>query len=344
MFTKETVIILGAGASCHYGFPTGEGLIDRIIHSIKKVKLTSTGKIKKPGFFTDANTLFDIPVYKELCEKLEYYDPLSIDDFLSQFTMQKEIVDAGKTMIAYEILQSENANLLQRFESAKAKKSQEICRNENWYRYLLHALISNATSEQLGNNYLSLKIITFNYDISLEYALYSRFMNAPKFNQTAAPFLQRISDNILHMYGQVGKFRWKGHDGDRNDDDYGHYKDLNALKMATKWKDSIFVIGEDRGRAEANAKQAKEWLNKAENIFFLGFGFNDDNVKLLGLPQSAHGAHRFFCTNYDGSPEGTRIVNQKINAYFNRHALQKSVNISPKTVYRALVGDFVLND
>ncbi len=30
MFTEETVFILGAGASWHYGYPTGEELISRV--------------------------------------------------------------------------------------------------------------------------------------------------------------------------------------------------------------------------------------------------------------------------------------------------------------------------
>jgi hypothetical protein len=31
MFKAKTVFILGAGASCHYGFPTGEELVKRVI-------------------------------------------------------------------------------------------------------------------------------------------------------------------------------------------------------------------------------------------------------------------------------------------------------------------------
>ena len=30
MFTKDTVLILGAGASCHLGYPTGYDLIQKI--------------------------------------------------------------------------------------------------------------------------------------------------------------------------------------------------------------------------------------------------------------------------------------------------------------------------
>jgi len=31
MFTSETVFVLGAGASWHYGYPTGEGLVKKVV-------------------------------------------------------------------------------------------------------------------------------------------------------------------------------------------------------------------------------------------------------------------------------------------------------------------------
>ena len=31
MFNRKTVFVLGAGASWHYGYPTGEGLIEKIV-------------------------------------------------------------------------------------------------------------------------------------------------------------------------------------------------------------------------------------------------------------------------------------------------------------------------
>ena len=35
MYNRKIVFILGAGASCSYGYPTGEGLIQDIIANIK---------------------------------------------------------------------------------------------------------------------------------------------------------------------------------------------------------------------------------------------------------------------------------------------------------------------
>ena len=37
MFTEKTAIVLGAGASWHYSYPTGEDLIKNIIKTAKEI-------------------------------------------------------------------------------------------------------------------------------------------------------------------------------------------------------------------------------------------------------------------------------------------------------------------
>ncbi len=39
MYNRKIVFILGAGASCSYGYPTGEGLLDDIIANIENDKI-----------------------------------------------------------------------------------------------------------------------------------------------------------------------------------------------------------------------------------------------------------------------------------------------------------------
>ncbi len=284
--------------------------------------------------------------YTALYNQLEFYDPLSIDSFLSQFS-DKKMIDAGKAMIAYEILESEDRELLQRSHAHGTEKK----RSENWYRFLHHAITSNATPHNLIEDELKLNIVTFNYDNSLEYSLYSRFHNSPLLATKSAPFLQKISDNIVHVYGQVGKFQWKGGQ-DRANNDYGEYKGDAALTRAEEeWKDTIYVIGQDReDRVRKNAAIAQEWLKKADIIYFLGFGFNDDNVNLLKLKENTQGAGRIYCTNYGDS----QIIAQKIQYLFSRNAYSKVVDgktillrareavVSKKTVHDALAGDFNL--
>lgn len=324
MFTKNTVLVLGAGASCHFGYPTGETLIDRIVKTIKKTHFLASATQSLPLYQSHSD-------FKVLCDYLEFYDPLSIDSFLTEFSNRKDIVVAGKTMIAYEILQAEDPNKLIRTLDKDGK------RNENWYRFLHHALTSNVTPQQLLNEDLNVRIITFNYDNSLEHSLFTRFDKSPLLGNDSAQFLQKVSKNILHIYGQVGKFQWKG-GNDRSNNDYGSFKDNKALTKAEEsWKNTIYVIGDDRNKqVEENANTGIEWLRNAEVVFFLGFGFNDDNVNLLKLETSTTNAKKIFCTNYENS----KIISEKIHWLFYREV--RIPIISTKDVYKVLSGDFNL--
>jgi hypothetical protein len=53
MFDKETVLILGAGASCHYGYPTGEELVERIIEKTKELKENINERLQRHGHSRD---------------------------------------------------------------------------------------------------------------------------------------------------------------------------------------------------------------------------------------------------------------------------------------------------
>ncbi|MHB8483397.1 MAG: hypothetical protein ACYDBV_11795 [Nitrospiria bacterium] len=343
MFTKNTVLVLGAGASCHFGYPTGDDLISRILNSIQTVKIPG------PGLFPERTSMpliSEIYTFKPLYDQLLFHDPLSIDSFLTQFSSNKPMLDAGKMIIVYEILQAENPALFLRFKPNTGN------RNENWYRFLINALISGATPQKLVEEELRLKVITFNYDLSLEYALYSRFENHLFLGPQAFPFLKKISENIVHIYGQVGQFEWNG--GERKNEDYGKYKDEKAfIKADRHWKDKIFVIGQDRDNKVAdNAAKAMQWLSDAEVVFFLGFGFNEDNINLLKLKESCEMANQIYCTNYGDSD----IITQKAQELFKRvHAYSRPTKdgrilmfnprspvVSTKTVYEALLRDFNL--
>ena len=46
MIRDRTVFILGAGSSCHYGYPTGEGLVDTIIEVASRLSTYCDNRIK----------------------------------------------------------------------------------------------------------------------------------------------------------------------------------------------------------------------------------------------------------------------------------------------------------
>jgi hypothetical protein len=205
---NQNVFILGAGANWHYGYPTGEELVE-------KVKATARTAI---NYFTTVltSTANGIPIRPkyikrlssndppqrglegmrkewedaqnectDLLERLITVDPLVIDYFLGQ---NPHLTDIGKFLIAWVILESEavyirdgiNNNrrdlLLRTADSRDRDRATSISYiqanyKDNWYRFVLHKLVTGCSNAEslLGNK---VTFITFNYDVSLEFQLF----------------------------------------------------------------------------------------------------------------------------------------------------------------------------
>lgn len=306
MFTEKTIIILGAGSSCHLKYPTGEELINQ-------VKNPESSALHTP---------------KELSQLLDEMQPLSIDTFLSYHPEFEEI---GKELIARAILNVENQDFLVR---------------ENWYRFLIDAFISQCKKpEDILINIENIMIATFNYDISLEYYLYSRLKKISFFDGYANDFFKNIK--IIHTYGQLGYFDWhkefcnKTYEKEicnRQPDTYGNRK--SSFKNLAK---GIDIIGIRKWNPQVPPKHIKlihEFIDEANKVYILGFGFYEENMELIHLNQHTFQDRDkfFYYTNLNDMQKIERkILKRNINKSNNMHFIK-----STKNVYNALNEDFEL--
>ena len=201
MFKKNTTIILGAGSSYDLGYPIGSELIDKVLR------------------LSENN---DTPnIVKEFAKTLKEFNPLSIDFFLS---LHKNFADIGKEEIATAILECE--------EESKEK----MIRSKNhWYKFLLNEILTGCENDKpdaINDNNLS--IVTFNYDVSLEYFLYSRLLSMSYFQKGsenfAHNFLKKLE--VEHVYGKVKNI---------NSDNFGGYGKGSTLGASNN---TLRVIGE----------------------------------------------------------------------------------------------------
>ena len=112
MFTKNTVFILGAGASYHYGYPTGEELIERVIKKAEEVVKFGADKIYNESrryprhfiaeFLSEYQNKDIADEIQKLADRLRQINPLVIDYFLAQ---NHSLQSIGRTMIAWVILE-----------------------------------------------------------------------------------------------------------------------------------------------------------------------------------------------------------------------------------------------
>lgn len=103
MFTRKTVFILGAGASWHYGYPTGEVLVKEVIKKTDRViaflqedeqagrtnDFVNLHYIKdefsKPDYHSAGKVLKKaLANFQELSQKLRQINPPVIDYFLKE--------------------------------------------------------------------------------------------------------------------------------------------------------------------------------------------------------------------------------------------------------------------
>jgi hypothetical protein len=310
MFNKNTILILGAGASDHYGYPTGEKLVDQIIEKIKSVQphirnfennLTYLQApsvlepdypahkiynkfLKKDGSWEDR--ISDLTNLHKLLESLR---PLNIDSFLRY---NKKYAPLAKTLIADILLK----------DSPPASKNKQ----EDWYRYLFHALTYGCKVDQQdtsGNpdiefSIKNLTIITFNYDTSLEQYLHKAFKKVQAFEDRADNLMVLLEKQIHHVYGKLQ---------DKEFHDLGLFekKDINKErpKYVEKSAEQIDTIGGEKPQKPLLKEILPTDPNQDTRVIILGYGFDEENNQNIGLDFDGHIQKnvRFAYTNLDNS-------------------------------------------
>ena len=288
----NNVFILGAGASKPYGFPLGlelNNLIRKYFYN--NMDLYINRELRSPS---DAIYTLLLNNAKWFSEEFNKVQDVLIDKYLN---INKNFVEQGKISIISEIYKSE-------FSSVLPLANYDI--KGDWYSYLYKKIISGFKFENikdLEQIYCQNKIsfITFNYDRSLEHylfeSLFGLFKNAGGSRKVLANILSKIP--ILHIYGKIGNLPWqKGYDHIKfyNEEkkvlSFGNLNNYNSIKVALKYNDMIQIMYEQR-KISQDIIDAKKMIKDADRVFFLGFGYDPDNVELLDLPKLLKGKEVF---------------------------------------------------
>ena len=365
MFTEPTVFILGAGASCHYGYPTGEELVRRLVgkcsqaedyfeHSIAAQvgELPNyLGDLIKAGHQSDALAAWNkgLEEVRRLKAGLLQVNPLVIDYFLGWNLELKEI---GRLLIAWVILECEY--------NARSGPGA----NDDWLRFIIHQLaIHCEKSKDLLSNHIN--FITFNYDVSLERTLRNglRFIKLFEVNDVNT-FLS--GSRIIHVYGRVrdghAPAQWPIAGGEHLTPKNitpavaWQYRDAmkKTLDVAYQAAKGLRVIDpHDKGSNDDDLMMARRAIHDAKRVFILGYGFDEHNSERLGLRDYLRhtvspGFKSVAFTNFED--RGT--VNKRASKLFyggvakemlaGGHQLVDRYEKSVRNTYDALAWDFDL--
>lgn len=254
MLANPTTLILGAGASHHLGYPTGSKLREWIIEG------RGMGVIEEPQ---------EKSLLKHLQNQFRTSLVSSIDAFLAE-PEYKDFENIGKLCIAAALLPC---------ESGQAGKS------PGWYQSIFNAIRGRRTAERTH----PVRIVTFNYDLSLEHALFYAFKSTYKLTHSEALSMLNESVEFIHVYGTLGQItELDGANGRR----FGQPESEDYQFAST----GIKIIGRDPDAK--GFKSAQDAIASAEFLAILGFGYDQTNVANLKLKELV-GPKHVFSTGFD---------------------------------------------
>jgi hypothetical protein len=258
MIRTPTVFVLGAGASVPYGFPPGLSLANEVC-----------SRLKAHPYGENLRELFGADLVEAFAEQFVRSGQYSLDAFVEG---RPEFQQIARVAVVQELMPREiDASLMPTSDQ------------DDWYRYLFSKIIPAATGAFTNQ----LQVITFNFDRSFErrlfIALKARYDVA---DSIATELALRIP--VLHVHGDLGAPAWLH----KIDDNLAAVAGESAL--ARHYQPDVYAAAELRGISERislisdsiptkRIQIAREWLNAAQVICFLGFGYHPINLERLAV-------------------------------------------------------------
>lgn len=293
MIKQNTVFVLGAGASKHYGYPTGEELRNEIIMKFKVWYLNHIMHANPLTPWLESVLIINDKIPENVKTFIQDFDDSGdqIDIFITRNSHNKEYNRLGKLAIILSIIESE-------------WKSKFPNDNKDWYRELLNQLTDGRTEPddfRISQNTNKVSFITFNYDRSLEHYLHYTLQRKFKYANPSDISEEINSIPIIHVYGMVASLEWQDNSTNIHQLSYNINKNMPLGIDADEMSKNIFVMHNNRDNP--NVEESKNLLRQANSIYFLGFGYLKENMEILDIPNTIEGATRIYGTAHNFSDQ-----------------------------------------
>lgn len=250
MIRKRTVLVLGAGASIPYGFPSGLQLLHQIAMPQSdydgEVHVGIRQMLRRLGHREDDVNAFE--------QAVRVSGLRSIDHFLE---LNQQFNEMGRTAITCAIVRCENDKELEQRATGG---------NGRWYDLLLNRML--APGERWSENQLS--VVSLNYDRSFEqFFMRALGQNFSQPDTAHGTFAETVK--VAHLHGSLGTLSV-------GEDDYHPYQpsiDNEALQRAAQRIRIVHDASDD------NYEAARQLLQQAERVLFWGVSY--DRVVLQRL-------------------------------------------------------------
>ena len=310
MFKSKTLFVIGAGASCEVGLPTGEQLKSHIA-SLLNFKFGKFASIEGGDVdifralqeFSQGKDRNTLNILIEKSRNISQIVPLvaiSIDNYLDAHQGDSLLEICGKLGIVRSILNAESKSKLSKIPHGNGDYRISDIAN-SWYIKFFQMLTESVSRNLIDNIFDNISIITFNYDRCIERVIPQLLRDYYKIDQMEA---DRIFSKleIIHPYGCIGclpcanKHVGVEFGADRAD----LIKSAYGIKTFTEGLDDISIIN-----------RIKSLTERADTIVFLGFAFHPMNMGMLATENSSY-PKRIFATTYGLSDADGKAIEHDI--------------------------------
>lgn len=287
---QKTVLILGAGASKGFGLPLGDGL-KAIIAKDLRISFDDFGRSLESGSYEIVDALRilvrdqqtglqgDINPHRAVAVRISNaMGPSgSIDEYVERHRNDSKYSDCAKLAIAKAILEAERNSTIY-FDYRLDDDDLVGDNSQSWLSMLLRDITKRLTRDEIPDAFSKLFIINFNYDRCIEHFSFLWLKQMYNFTEIeAAQICSRIS--IYHPYGKLGDLPYE------NPNDQVAFGEKITGEKLVSVASKIRTYSEI-GLDDKKLALAQNALIEAKKLVFLGFGFHEQNMEILTVPES----------------------------------------------------------
>jgi hypothetical protein len=335
MLRQKTVFIVGAGASCEVGFPTGAMLKDEIAELLD-IKYGEYGSRQQSGderichYLREATRDFNLngninPLLHKCWQIVEVLPTaaISIDNYLDAHQGDAALELCGKLGIVKAILDAE-ANSELTFNRETGKHFDVSAVQGTWYQALFQQLSENLRRPAVERIFENASFVVFNYDRCVEH-VFARLIET--YYSIPARDAQYIMDlvPIIHPYGTVGELPWQT-EQPHTAVAFGDARQADLLAAARRIR--TFSEGQDDSALMGTLHQV---VSEAHTLVFLGFSFGRQNLTLM-TPEGATEIRRMYGTALGLTPDEQEVIDGEVAAMIRngKHGNGVSLRLHPE--------------
>jgi len=313
MFRSKTLFIVGAGASCEVGLPSGYQLKSKIAEILNIQYHDLVHSWSGDGKVWEAIKLRQAEISGQRADPSSYRaaaiqiveampQAISIDNYIDAHQGNEKIELCGKLAIVSAILAAERSSEL--FYNWRNNERFNHSINNAWYIPLFQMLTENLPKSRVSEVFTNVSFITFNYDRCIEHFFLHALQNYYQIDLSEASQVLK-SLKVFHPYGSVGKLPWQmpGGAGVEFGADLGSSALLASADQIKTFTEQI----EDGDDLRAIRNEVAE----AETVVFLGFAFAPQNLDLL-YPNRSTNALRVFATAKNISVSDCGVIHNDV--------------------------------